>query len=74
MLKTNQFQSSVIRTFSLYAVEKENRVENFQNRSEPSCDLKIRRASALGGSTPPPGTIDSEEVISFHEKGEMHYS
>jgi hypothetical protein len=36
--------------------------------------LKIRRASALGGSTPPPGTIDSKEVILFHGKNEMHYS
>jgi hypothetical protein len=28
--------------------------------------IKIRRASALGGSTPIPGTIDSKEVIFIH--------
>ena len=56
MLETHQIQSSLIKTFSLYAAEKWSRVENFQNHSEPTCDLKIRRASALGGSTPPPGT------------------
>ncbi len=63
MFKTHQMHSSRLKTFSLYAVEKLNRVENFQNRSEPACDLKIRRASALGGSTPPPGTKDSNPVV-----------
>ena len=54
MFKTHQMHSSRLKTFSLYAVEKLNRVENFQNRSEPACDLKIRRASALGVRLPLP--------------------
>jgi len=29
----------------------------------PGITLKIRRPSGLGGSTPPPGTMDSKEVI-----------
>jgi len=43
----------------LQAVEKYNGVENFRDGSEPTVELKIRRASALGGSTPPPGTMIS---------------
>src|SRR5204862_1412826 len=41
-------------TRAVCKLEQSGRVENFPNGSEPACELKIRRASALGA--PPPGT------------------
>jgi hypothetical protein len=35
--------------------------------------LKIRRASALGGSTPPPGTIKNKSASTPEQVGRSHF-
>jgi hypothetical protein len=58
MLITAQIRPSVIKTPESQPIEKYSSLENFQIGSESCCVLKIRRPSGLGGSTPPPGTIN----------------
>ncbi len=53
MFITEQIGSRRGKSSRWKVVEESIRVENFDNGSELAMELKIRRASALGGSAPP---------------------
>jgi len=49
------------------------RAENFPDSAEPAVELKIRRPSGLGGSTPPPGTTFFDLNLG-HSSSQLRYS